>query len=74
MAQYANGFSILANKESGECIIAFVQNQPELNLETGKIDKPATEVVATVILPFELGKELANGIEDVVVSEETKEE
>lgn len=74
MAQYANGFSVLANKESGECIIAFVQNQPELNLETGKFDTPATEVVATVIFPFELGKELAKGIEDVIVREEEKEE
>ncbi len=56
MAQYANGFSVLANKESGECIIVFVQNQPELNLETGKFDTLSTEAVATLILPFELGK------------------
>lgn len=72
MAQYANGFSIIASKETGEFIIAFTQNQPEFNPESGKMDKPTSKEIATIILPFELSKMLNEHIGEVIRTEEEK--
>lgn len=72
MAQYANGFSIIASKEAGEFIVTFTQNQPDFNPESGAIDKLVLKEVVTLILPFSLGKELAEHIEEVAEKEEKK--
>lgn len=72
MAQYANGFSIVASKESGEFIISFTQNQPEFNPESGALDKPASREVATIVMQFALGEQLKESIADVIKKEQEK--
>lgn len=69
MAQYSNGFSILASKETGEIIITFLQNQPSFNPESGKLDLPSTQEIVTVVMPFALGEKLKESIEEVVAKE-----
>ena len=73
MAQYANGFAIIANKETGELVITFVQDQPKFNPESGGFDQVNNNEVATMIMPLGLGIELAKHIEKVAEQEKNKE-
>lgn len=66
LMQYANGFSITANKESGEFLIAFTQNQPFFNAEEGKFESDGTKEVFSVILPYSLGTQLGEIVDQVV--------
>jgi hypothetical protein len=66
LAPYANGFNILVNKDTGEAIITFVQNQPGFNPENGKMDVQGSTEVSTVVMPFNLANQLSNILRECI--------
>ena len=77
LMQYANGFSITVNKESGEFLIAFTQNQPIFNAKESKFESNGAKQVCSVILPYNLGVQLGEIINQAIdkqnsISEDNK--
>jgi len=71
-AQYSNGFSFLLSRDSGEAVIAFTQNQPEFSPEAGKFQDASGREVATIIMPYELAKQLCENMRAAIDNEEAK--
>lgn len=72
ISQYANGFSFLLSKDSGEAVLTFTQNQPCYDTSTGKFDNQAGREVATLVLPYKLIRGLCDSLESALEKEEGK--
>jgi len=69
VASYANGFSLLVNKNAGEAILTFSQHQPAYNPESGKLDLEGPVEVSTIIIPFDLAEQLVDVLSDCIEKE-----
>lgn len=67
MLAYANGFQISTNAESGELILRFIQNMPDMNAD-GPAQNVSKEVVAEVVMVPAVAKALSSAIEEVFTS------
>lgn len=72
ISQYANGFSFLLSKDSGEAVLTFTQNQPCYDASTGKFDNQAGREIATLVLPYKLIRGLCDSLESSLEKEEGK--
>lgn len=66
VALYANGFSLLVNKNAGETIITFLQQQPAYNPESGSLDLEGSTEVSTMVIPFSLAEQLVTVLHDCI--------
>lgn len=72
VSKYANGFTFLLSKDSGEAVLTFTQNQPQYDEQTGKFEGKAGREVATIILPYKMVRGLCSSLEDALKKEEEK--
>ena len=73
LAIYTNGFSILVNRQAGEAVISFAQNQPGFNPESGNMDTAGPIEVASLIMSIELAEKLTDALKDCIEREKNKQ-
>ena len=74
IAQYANGFSVLASGDTEEVILAFSQNQPVFDEEDRSFKDTSAREVATIIMPLRMGEQLKDILEQIITKEKEKNE
>ena len=72
IALYANGFSFLVSRDSGEGVLTFTQNQPKYDETTGKFEQQSSREVTTIIIPYSMVKGLYEGLGNAIAKEEAK--
>lgn len=72
LAVYANGFSFIVSKDSGEVVIAFTQNQPEFDGKTGQFEEVDGRTVETVVVPYSLAEQLCVSLQKALADEDAK--
>ncbi|CDA90808.1 unknown [Firmicutes bacterium CAG:238] len=64
LTKYANGFTITVNKEAGEMLIAFTQNQPIYDANERDFKAAPAREVCSIVLPYGIGIQLGTIIEE----------